>query len=307
VILHLDLDAFFASVEQLKDPRLRGKPVAVGNGVVASPSYEARARGVTTAMPLHQARRVCPELIVLDGRHEVYRCFTDSVWEILRREAPALETFLDEAFADFTGTEGAVGDFGELGRRLRREIREDVGLPATIGIARNRMLAKLAAKSVKPDGLRVLREEERRARELLESLTDEQRLIAAPADAKPGEVVFGPGKQFSEAPRGIPAAELTSEQRALLEALLLEYIGNFRAELAERELARCRARGFDAIHFLWLGSTKPGQPLYYRLHGPHFLVEFDVVGDNHVHALWRDLENDFGADLLRRHREAEGR
>jgi DNA polymerase-4 len=160
VILHLDLDAFFASVEQLKDPRLRGKPVAVGNGVVASPSYEARARGVVTAMPLHQARRVCPELIVLDGRHEVYRCFTDAVWEILRRESPALETFLDEAFADFTGTEHAVGDFLELGRRLRREIREEVGLPATIGFARNRMLAKLAAKSVKPDGLRLLSEDE---------------------------------------------------------------------------------------------------------------------------------------------------
>jgi DNA polymerase-4 len=160
MILHLDLDAFFASVEQLKDPRLRGKPVAVGNGVVASPSYEARARGVVTAMPIHQAKRVCPELIVLDGRHEVYRCFTDAVWEILRREAPALETFLDEAFADFTGAEPAVGDFLELGRRLRREIRDDVGLPATIGLARNRMLAKLAAKSVKPDGLRLLLPEE---------------------------------------------------------------------------------------------------------------------------------------------------
>jgi DNA polymerase-4 len=104
-VMHIDVDAFFASVEQLRDPRLRKRPIAVGNGVVASPSYEARARGVTTAMPLHQALRICPELIVLDGRHEVYRCYTEAIWEICRRYAPELETFLDEAFADFSGTE----------------------------------------------------------------------------------------------------------------------------------------------------------------------------------------------------------
>jgi len=158
--MHFDVDAFFASVEQLKDPRLRGKPVAVGNGVVASPSYEARARGVTTAMPIHQAKRICPELVVLDGRHEVYRCFTDAIWEILRRYAPALETFLDEAFADFTGTEHVYPDLLELGRRIRREIRDEVGLPVTVGIAKNRMISKLAAKSVKPDGLRLVPEGE---------------------------------------------------------------------------------------------------------------------------------------------------
>ncbi len=159
-VMHLDVDAFFASVEQLKDPRLRGRPVAVGNGVVASPSYEARARGVTTAMPLHQAKRLCPELIVLDGRHEVYRCFTDAIWDILRRYAPAIETFLDEAFADFSGTEHVYPDFLELGRRIRREIRDETGLPVTIGIGRNRMISKLAAKSVKPDGLRLVPEGE---------------------------------------------------------------------------------------------------------------------------------------------------
>jgi DNA polymerase-4 len=153
VVMHLDVDAFFASVEQLRDPRLRGRPVAVGNGVVASPSYEARARGVTTAMPLHQARRICPELVVLDGRQEVYRCFTENIWSICRRYAPALETFLDEAFADFSGTDHVYGDLLELGRRLRREIREEVGLAVTVGIGKNRMISKLAAKSVKPDGL----------------------------------------------------------------------------------------------------------------------------------------------------------
>lgn len=155
-VMHIDVDAFFASVEQLRDPRLRKRPVAVGNGVVASPSYEARARGVTTAMPIHQALRVCPELIVLDGRQEVYRCFTEAIWEICRRYVPAMETFLDEAFADFSGTEHVYPDLLELGARIKREIRDEVGLPVTVGIAKNRMISKLAAKTVKPDGLRLV-------------------------------------------------------------------------------------------------------------------------------------------------------
>ncbi|MBV8879723.1 MAG: DNA polymerase IV [Planctomycetaceae bacterium] len=162
-VMHLDVDAFFASVEQLRDPRLRNKPVAVGNGVVASPSYEARARGVTTAMPLHQALRICPELIVLDGRQEVYRCFTEAIWEIGRRYAPAMETFLDEAFADFSGTEHVYPDLLDLGARIRKEVRDEVGLPITVGIAKNRMISKLAAKTVKPDGLREIREGEEEA------------------------------------------------------------------------------------------------------------------------------------------------
>jgi DNA polymerase-4 len=162
-VMHIDVDAFFASVEQLRDPRLRKRPIAVGNGVVASPSYEARARGVTTAMPIHQALRVCPELIVLDGRHEVYRCYTEAIWEICRRYAPELETFLDEAFADFSGTEHVYPDLLELGARIRREVRDEVGLPVTVGIGKNRMISKLAAKTVKPDGLREVRAGEEEA------------------------------------------------------------------------------------------------------------------------------------------------
>jgi len=157
-VMHIDVDAFFASVEQLRDPRLRGKPVAVGNGVVASPSYEARKLGVTTAMPIHQALRICPQLVVLDGRHDVYRCFTEATWEICRRYAPALETFLDEAFADFSGTDEIYPDLFGLGARIQKEILEEVGLPVTIGIAKNRMVSKLAAKTVKPRGLREIPE-----------------------------------------------------------------------------------------------------------------------------------------------------
>ncbi len=174
-ILHLDLDAFFASVEQLKDPRLRGRPVAVGNGVVASPSYEARARGVATAMPIQQALRLCPDLVVVDGRHEVYRCFTDAVWEVCRRYAPVLETFLDEAFADFTDLDHVYPDLLALGRRIKDEILDETGLRVTVGLARNRMLSKLAAKSVKPDGLRLLRSEE-----------EEPFLLALPVEKIPG-------------------------------------------------------------------------------------------------------------------------
>ncbi len=157
-------------------------------------------------------------------------------------------------------------------------------------------------------GLRVLGEEERLARDLLASLSEEQLRLAVRAEEKPGDVVFGPGRDFPQVrPGGIPAAKLSEEQRSLLGELLREYIGNLRPDLAERELARCGERGLEALHFLWIGPTGVGQPFYYRLHGPHFVLEFDMVSENHVHALWRDLENDFGADLLERHRAREGR
>ena len=175
VVFHIDVDAFFASVEQLRNPALRGRPVAVGSGVIASCSYEARARGLSNGMPLHQALRLCPGLVVLEGRHEIYRCFTDSIWEILRRYAPSLETLLDEAFGDFSGTEHVYPDFLELGARIRREVKEETGLAVTLGIGRNRMLSKLAAKSVKPDGLRLLKEEE-----------EEPFLLSLPIEKIPG-------------------------------------------------------------------------------------------------------------------------
>ncbi len=158
VIFHVDVDAFFASVEQLRNPLLRGRPVAVGSGVIASCSYEARARGLFNGMPLHQARRICPELVVVEGRHEIYRCLTDALWEICLRYAPAIETFLDEALCDFSGTQRIYPDFREVGNRLRREVRNETGLPVTVGIAKNRMMARLASKSVKPDGLRLIPE-----------------------------------------------------------------------------------------------------------------------------------------------------
>jgi len=152
-ILHLDIDAFFASIEQLKNPRLRGKPVIVGNGVIASCSYEARRFGLHAGMSLRQALRLCPHAVVLDGDHNAYRCFTDAIWSIMRELVPAIDTYLDEAYGDLTGTEGLYAHPLDVGRTLKRRIKEEVGLAVTVGVAGNRMIAKMAGKATKPDGL----------------------------------------------------------------------------------------------------------------------------------------------------------
>ena len=160
VILHVDLDAFFASVEQLRDPRLRGKPVIVGNRVAASCSYEARDCGCYAGQPLAEARRLCPEVVILDGREAVYRAFAEAVFALCAELSPAMETFLDEAYLELTGTERLHGDPYATAAALKRRIRREVGLPVTVGLGPNRMLAKIAGKSVKPDGLRWIRRAE---------------------------------------------------------------------------------------------------------------------------------------------------
>lgn len=154
-ILHVDIDAFFASVEQLLDPRLKGRPVIVGGGVIASCSYEARRWGLGAGMPLSEARRRCPEVVILDGHEKIYRAFAGRVFDICRRIAPAVETYLDEACCDLSGTERLHGgNFAGAARCLKDLVRREVGLPVTVGLGSNRMVAKLAGKSVKPDGLR---------------------------------------------------------------------------------------------------------------------------------------------------------
>ena len=152
-ILHLDIDAFFASVEQLKNPRLRGKPVVVGTGVIASCSYEARRYGLRASMPLRQAQRLCPHAVFLEGNQHTYACFAEAVWEICRRWLPAMEVYLDDAYGDLAGTEALLGHPLGVGRELKREILEKSGLHTTVGVGANRMVARLAGKSVKPDGL----------------------------------------------------------------------------------------------------------------------------------------------------------
>lgn len=151
--MYLDIDAFFPSVEQVRFPCLRGRPVVVGSGVVASSSYEARRRGIRTGMPIAGAVRICPEVVVLKGHQHVYAAFAEHIFDHCRRLTPLVETYLDEAFCDLTGTVAGRRDPLQVGRELRMAIREEVGPSVTVGFATNRMIAKLAAKSVKPDGL----------------------------------------------------------------------------------------------------------------------------------------------------------
>src|SRR5437867_12350109 len=152
-VLHVDIDAFFAGVGQRRDPRLQGRPVIVGAGVIASCSYEARAFGLRAGMPLSEARRLCPQAVILDGHAQVYRCFAEEIFARCRAIAPEVEAYLDEAYCDLSGTERLHGGLIEKVRELKLDILEATGLSVTCGIGPNRMLAKLIGKTVKPDGL----------------------------------------------------------------------------------------------------------------------------------------------------------
>ncbi|HEX6389122.1 MAG TPA: DNA polymerase IV, partial [Solirubrobacteraceae bacterium] len=156
-ILHADLDAFFASVEQRDEPRLRGRPVIVGGGVVLAASYEAKALGVRTAMGERQARRLCPQAVVVKPRFSAYVEASKAVFEVFEDTTPLVEGLsIDEAFLDVRGMERAFGTPVELAERLRRDVRDRVGLPITVGVARTKFLAKVASAVAKPDGLLVV-------------------------------------------------------------------------------------------------------------------------------------------------------
>jgi DNA polymerase-4 len=156
-ILHADLDAFYASVEQRDDPRLRGRPVIVGAGVVLAASYEAKAHGVRTAMGGAQARRLCPRAVVVPPRMGVYAKASRAVFEVFRQTTPLVEGLsIDEAFLDVGGLWRISGTPTDIAVRLRREVREQVGLPITVGVARTKFLAKVASGVAKPDGLLVV-------------------------------------------------------------------------------------------------------------------------------------------------------
>ncbi|HSS08668.1 MAG TPA: DNA polymerase IV [Acidimicrobiales bacterium] len=153
-ILHADLDAFYASVEQRDDPRLRNRPVIVGAGVVLAASYEAKRFGVRTAMGGAQARRTCPQAIVVEPRMSAYSEASRAVFEVFRQTTPLVEGLsIDEAFLDVGGLRRLSGTSTEIAIRLRREVRERVGLPITVGVARTKFLAKVASAVAKPDGL----------------------------------------------------------------------------------------------------------------------------------------------------------
>ncbi len=163
-ILHADADSFFASVEQRDDPALRGRPVIVGVGVVLAASYEAKARGVYTPMGGRQALRLCPEAVVVPPRMAAYTEASKALYAVFEETTPVVEGLsIDEAFLDVRGMERSVGTPLEIARRLRRTVRERVGIPVTVGIARTKFLAKVASAAAKPDGLLLVPPQEERA------------------------------------------------------------------------------------------------------------------------------------------------
>jgi DNA polymerase-4 len=186
-ILHVDMDAFFASVEQYDRPELAGQPVAVGGaggrGVVAAASYEARRFGVHSAMPMREALKRCAHLVVVRPRMKRYREVSDQVFEIFREFTDLVEGLsLDEAFLDVTGSIGLFGSAEDMAREIKSRIRARTGLTASVGVSHNKLLAKLASEMHKPDGLTIIRPGE----------------VTATLDALPVGRLFGIGPKTAE-------------------------------------------------------------------------------------------------------------
>jgi len=187
-IIHVDMDEFFAAVEKLDNPELNGKPLLVGGdpkrrGVVSTASYEARAYGCRSAMPMSTAIRLCPQAVVLPVRMKRYREVSDKVFEILRRFTPLVEpASIDEAFLDVSGCELLFGSPETIGRKIKETIRKEIGLTASIGVAPNKFLAKLASDMEKPDGFVVIKPE--RVVEFLDPLPVEKLWGVGPATLK---------------------------------------------------------------------------------------------------------------------------
>src|SRR3954467_5432255 len=179
-ILHADLDAFYASVEQLLDPSLRGRAIAVGGGVVLAASYEAKAFGVHGGMPGRRAKELCPELIFVGGHFREYQRLGDAAIAILSDFTPLVERIsIDEAFADVAGCTHLFGAPERIAGIVRSRVRTELGLPISVGVARTKHLAKIASQVAKPDGLVVVDPD--REREFLHDLPVELMWGAGPA------------------------------------------------------------------------------------------------------------------------------
>ena len=164
-ILHLDMDAFFASIEQLDHPELKGKPILVGydgpRGVVATASYEARPYGCHSAQPMAVAKRLCPHAIIISVRHDRYRHISQQMFAILDDFSPVVEPLsIDEAFLDLTGSEQLFGSAESAAGQMKARIKAEIGLTASVGVAPNKFLAKLGSDLHKPDGLTIIRPED---------------------------------------------------------------------------------------------------------------------------------------------------
>ncbi|HXL05188.1 MAG TPA: DNA polymerase IV [Bacillota bacterium] len=165
-IIHIDMDAFFAAIEQQANPELRGKPVIVcgdpdARGVVSTASYEARLFGVRSAMSLKEAKRLCPQAVLVRGRHSYYGEISNRLLEVYRKYTPTVEPFsIDEAFLDVTGCERLYGDTCEIAHKIKTEVKRDFGLTCSVGIAPNKVLAKMASDMEKPNGFTVIRSQD---------------------------------------------------------------------------------------------------------------------------------------------------
>ena len=221
VVLHIDMDAFYASVEQLDHPELRGKPVIVGGssnrGVVSAASYEARKFGVRSAMPIFQAKKRCPEGIFVPVRMRRYKEMSNQVMEILERYSPTVEQVsIDEAYLDLTGLERLHGSPEQIARRIKEEIRSVTSLGCSVGIAPNKFLAKVASESNKPDGMTIIPSPD--AGEVARNL--------------PVGKVPGVGKKTVDRLARLKAITL-GDLLALPEAVLLKAVGKFAYTLLE--------------------------------------------------------------------------
>ena len=219
-ILHADLDAFYASVEQLLDPALRGLPIAVGGGVVLAASYEAKAFGVAGGMSGRRARELCPDLIFVGGSFADYQRLGDAAIAVLGDFTPEVERIsIDEAFADVAGCEHLFGPPREMAATIRARVREELGLPISIGVARTKHLAKIASQVAKPDGLVVV------------DPADEQGFL----QDLPVELMWGVGPvtKAKLAAKGVRTiGELASQPGQRLERLLGTAVGGKLGDLA---------------------------------------------------------------------------
>jgi len=234
-IVHVDVDAFFASVEQVLNPKLRGKPVLVGRGVVASASYEAKMCGVKTAMTFRDALRICPKALVVPGQYEHYADFAERVRRILETYTPAVETAaLDDFYLDFAGTERLYPDYEAALRRVQAEVLEQTGLSVSVGAARTKVVASIASRLERPRGFR-----------MIAPGTEEDFLTPLPVEKLHG---IGHVHASMLAERGIATiGELRLVPRAALEAAFGEVIGG---QIWER------ARGLDGREVMMPSTPK---------------------------------------------------
>ncbi|MCU1353027.1 MAG: polymerase [Acidimicrobiales bacterium] len=251
-ILHADLDAFYASVEQRDDPSLRGRPVIVGGGVVLAASYEAKAFGVRSAMGGREARRLCPQAAIVRPRFDAYVAASKAVFAVFDRTSPIVEGLsIDEAFIDVGGLRRVSGSPAEIAHRLRAEVRRDVGLAITVGVARTKFLAKVASGVAKPDGM----------------------LVVAPADelrflhGLPVERLWGVGPVTAGRLRGRgirQVGEVATLDEAALVAILGKGAGRHLHALAHNRdprpvEVRRRRRSIGAQHALGHRRREPGE------------------------------------------------